>query len=74
MTRFTDQCMRLAMALGANHDSVHDTIDRCMWPGMPARYQGYVWVIKRNGQHIVLGETFPDALAAATQMGQRRVS
>ena len=74
MTRFSDQCTRLEMALGTNYDPSHDTIARCMWPGMPERYQGYVWAIRRNGRHIVPGETFPDALAAATRMGQRRVS
>ena len=59
MTRFSAQCARLAVALGA------------AWPGMPERYRGYVWAIRRNGQYIALGETFKDALAAATRLGRQ---
>ena len=69
MTRFSTQCARLEVALGAAYNPGRDTIDCCMWPGMPACYRGYVWAIRRNGRHIVLGETFKDALAAATLLG-----
>ena len=71
MTRFSAQCARLAVALGAAYNPRHDTIDCCMWPGMPERYRGYVWAIRRNGQYIALGETFKDALAAATRLGRQ---
>ena len=71
MTRFSPQRDRLAVALGAAYNPRRDTIDRCMWPGMPGRYRGCVWAIRRNGRYDVLGETFEDALAAATQRGRQ---